>query len=51
MKFMTSRETQEYEAEKADSPATCDETKKVLSTYSKPKRSIQMEIFNFQSCK
>ena len=34
-----------YEAEKADSPATYDETKKVLSTYFKPKRNIQMEIF------
>ena len=40
-----------YEAEKADSPATYDETKKVLSTYFKPKRNIQIEIFNFRSCK
>ena len=40
-----------YAAEKADSPATYDETKKVLSTYFKPKRNIQMAIFNFRSCK
>ena len=40
-----------YEAGKANSPATYDETKKVLSTYFKPKRNTQMEIFNFRSCK
>ena len=40
-----------YEAEKGNSPATYDETKKVLSVYFKPKRNIQMEIFNFRSCK
>ena len=40
-----------YEAEKGNSPATYDETKKVLSVYFEPKRNVQMEIFNFRSCK
>lgn len=40
-----------YEAEKGSTAATYDETKKVLTAYFKPKRNIQMEIFNFRSCK
>ena len=40
-----------YEAEKGNSPATYDKTKKVLSVYFAPKRNVQMEIFNFRSCK
>ena len=40
-----------YEAEKGDSSSTYDATKEVLTSYFKPKRNVQMEIFNFRSCK
>lgn len=40
-----------YEAEKGDNPSTYEATKQVLTSYFKPKRNVQMEIFNFRSCK
>lgn len=40
-----------YEAEKSSSDSTYEETKQVLTSYFEPKRNIQMDIFNFRSCK
>lgn len=41
-----------YEAEKSSSDDTSyEETKEVLTSYFEPKRNIQMDIFNFRSCK
>ena len=40
-----------YEAEKGDSADTYEATKHVLTSYLEPNRNIQMDIFNFRSCK
>ena len=40
-----------YEAEKGTSASTYTATKEVLTTYFTPKKNVQIEIFNFRSCK
>jgi len=40
-----------YIAEKGDTAATYEATKKVLTDYFMPKVNVQMEIFKFRSCK
>ena len=40
-----------YEARRGDSADTYEATKNVLTSYFDPKQNIQMDIFNFRSCK
>ncbi|XP_052806251.1 uncharacterized protein K02A2.6-like [Mya arenaria] len=40
-----------YDVEKRDTDATFEATRKVLNDYFAPKKNVQMEIYNFRSCK